>query len=243
MVNDMETRREFIKLTMRSLAGLGFLLGSSFSGVRRVWAKTKKVILPRGTQRESLVNNNPADLDARNLEVTPLKDFGTMGLTDHEVNLDTWRLEVTGHLKKPLSQDYSQITGLPSIERNVLLICPGFFANHGTWKGISIKELLRMAEAEVGVTHVTIRGPKGPYEKVMRYPIEDVLSDKVFLAYRVNGEDLPRKHGFPLRVVAEDYYGHDWVKCVYEVTAEKIDRGTKTNQSQHTNWVRHRALS
>jgi len=54
-----------------------------------ILAKTKKVILPRGTKRESLVNKNPADLDASNLEVTPLKDFGTMGLTDHGV-LGPW---------------------------------------------------------------------------------------------------------------------------------------------------------
>jgi sulfoxide reductase catalytic subunit YedY len=53
--------------------------------------------------------------------------------------------------------------------------------------------------------------------------MEDILSDKVFLAFGVNGEDLPRKHGFPLRVVAEDYYGYDWVKYVYRVTAERIE--------------------
>ena len=145
-----------------------------------------------------------------------------MGLTDHGVNLDTWRLEVTGHVKKPLSLNYSQLIDLPSIERKVLLICPGFFANHGTWKGISIKELLRRAEVKGGVTHVTIRGPNGPHEKVVRYPIEDVLIDKVFLTYGINGEGLPRKHGFPLRVVAEDYYGYDWVKYIYKVTAETI---------------------
>lgn len=220
---DMETRRQFIKLATRSLAALGLLLGSSYSGVRWAWAKTKKVILPKGTKRGNLVNKNPADLDASNLEVTPLKDFGTMGLTDHEVNLDTWRLEVTGHVKKPSSLHRSQLIGLPSIERNVLLICPGFFANHGTWKGISIKELLRRVEAKDGVTHVAIGGPKGPYEKAVRYPMEDVLSDKVFLAFGVNGEGLPRKHGFPLRVVAEDYYGYDWVKYVYRVTAERIE--------------------
>ncbi len=219
----METRRQFIKLTTKGLAAIGLLLDSSYSGVQWAWARTKKVILPKGTKRENLVNKNPADLDASNLEVTPLKDFGTMGLTDHEVNLDTWRLEVTGHVRKPSNLHRSQIIGLPSIERNVLLICPGFFANHGTWKGISIKELLRRVGAKDGVTHVTIGGPKGPYEKAVRYPMEDILSDKVFLAFGVNGEDLPRKHGFPLRVVAEDYYGYDWVKYVYRVTAERIE--------------------
>jgi sulfoxide reductase catalytic subunit YedY len=211
-----------MKVAMRGLAGLGLLLNSPFWGVRWVWAKTKKVILPRETNRESLVRRNPAELDARNLEVTPLGDFGTMGLTDHGVNLDTWRLEVAGHVRRPLSLNYSHIRALPSIERNVLLICPGFFANHGTWKGVSIHELLQRADVEDGVTHITIRGPHGPYEKVVRYPIEDILSDKVFLAYGVNGEDLPREHGFPLRLVAEDSYGYDWVKYADSITADKI---------------------
>lgn len=208
---------------MRSIFGLALLSSSLSSGVRWGWAKIKKVILPKGTKRESLIGRNPAELDTRNLDVTPLEDFGTMGLTDYAANLDTWRLEVTGHVKEPLSLNYSQLIGLPSIERKVLLICPGFFANHGTWKGISIKELLRRAEVKGGVTHITIRGPKGPYAKVVRYPIEDILADKVFLTYAVNGKVLPQKHGFPLRVVAEDYYGYDWVKYVDRVTAERSE--------------------
>ena len=87
---------------------------------------------------------------------------------------------------------------------------------------ISIKELLRRAEAKDGVTHVTIRGPRGPYEKSVRYPMKDVVANKVFLAYKINGKDLPQKHGFPVRVVAEDYYGYDWVKYVDRITADKI---------------------
>jgi sulfoxide reductase catalytic subunit YedY len=205
---------------MGSLVSLAFLCTTPISGVRWVWARTKKFLLPSGTKRESLIGRDPAELDARNMEVTPLRDFGTMGLTDHKVNLETWRLQVRGHVKKPLSLSYSQIKGLPSIERNVLLICPGFFANHGTWKGISIGELLRRAGVRDGVTHVTIRGPHGPSEKAVKYPIGDILSDKVFLAYGVNGEYLPRRHGFPLRVVAEDYYGYDWVKYAEGITAE-----------------------
>ncbi len=48
--------------------------------------------------------------------------------------------------------------------------------------------------------------------------MEDVISNRVFLAYQVNGEVLPRRHGFPLRVVAEGYYGYDWVKYVRKIT-------------------------
>ena len=52
------------------------------------------------------------------------------------------------------------------------------------------------------------------------FPAEDVLSNKVFLAYGVNGETLPKKHGFPLRIVAKDYCGFNWLKYVYKVKLE-----------------------
>ncbi|HHP7236161.1 MAG TPA: molybdopterin-dependent oxidoreductase [Desulfobacterales bacterium] len=44
-------------------------------------------------------------------------------------------------------------------------------------------------------------------------------SDQVFLDYEVNGVPLPQKHGFPLRLVAEDHYGARWVKSVDRITA------------------------
>jgi len=33
-------------------------------------------------------------------------------------------------------------------------------------------------------------------------------------------KELPPKHGAPLRVVAEDYYGSDWVKYVDRISVE-----------------------
>jgi len=187
-----------------------------------VIAETGKIILPKGTARESLIDKNPAELDAGNLEVTPIENFGTMGLTDHAVSIEKWVLEVDGHVKKPLRLTYEEIKRLPSVERNVLMICPGFFANHGNWKGFSLGALLKRTQAEDGITHVTVRGPDGKYANSQRYPLEDVLSNKVFLAYAVNGKPIPQRHGFPLRAVAEGYYGYDWVKYVYKVTVEKI---------------------
>jgi DMSO/TMAO reductase YedYZ molybdopterin-dependent catalytic subunit len=217
----MHTRRQFLR---KMANAVGFMAAISLpvtSKLTTVWGNMQRIILPKGTKRESLVDENPAHLDARNLEITPLSEFGTMGLTDHAVEVKSWRLEIKGHVKNPLTLAYQQITALPQIERNVLLVCPGFFVNHGHWKGISIKELLKLAQAEEGITRVTIRGPRPPNEHMQAFPIGDVLSDKVFLAYEVNSEPLPEKHGFPLRVVAEGYYGFDWIKYVYSVTAEK----------------------
>ena len=219
----MKTRRQFIKLTIKLLTGLGLLFSSVGSGLRKAYAQTKRILLPKGTALSTLTNKNPADLDTRNLELLPLQEFRTMGLTDHEVDLNTWRLEIGGHVTVASKLTYEQILELPSIERNVLLICPGVFSNHGRWKGISLMTLLDLARMKPGTTHVTAYGPQGPYEKVERFTIDDIRSDKVFLAYAVNGEALPQKHGYPLRIVAEDYYGANWVKYVYKIEAFRVD--------------------
>jgi sulfoxide reductase catalytic subunit YedY len=207
----MYNRRQFIKLMMGLFVGMGLLFNTLARGVQIVFAKVKKIILPKGTRMDTLVGKNPANLDTRNLDLTP----------DHDVHLKKWQLEIDGQVRRSLRLTYNQIVEMPSIERNVLLICPGVFAYHARWKGISVAKILERAGLNSGVTDVTFSGPDGRYEKSERFPIADILSDKVFLAYSVNDSVLPKKHGFPLRVVAEDYYGGDWVKYVYRVTAIK----------------------
>jgi DMSO/TMAO reductase YedYZ molybdopterin-dependent catalytic subunit len=216
----MHNRRQFIKVIMGFIGGIGLVFGPVVNGVRVVFAKTKKIVLPRGTRMDILTNKNPADLDTRNLDLTPVEAFETMGLHDYQVNLKDWRLEITGQVRRSLRLTYRELLEMPSIEKNVLLICPGVFAYHPHWKGISVGKLLGMAQMVPGLTHVQFSGPEGTNEKTEKFPIEDILSDKVFLAYSVNDRILPKKHGFPLRVVAQDYYGGDWVKYVYKITAK-----------------------
>jgi sulfoxide reductase catalytic subunit YedY len=217
----VKTRRQFINLILGFLSGMGLLLSPIANGIRVVFAKAKKIILPKGTRMNSLVGKHPANLDTRNLDLTPVQAFGTMGLSDYDLDLNKWRLEIVGQVQHSLKFTYDQIVGMPSIEKNVLLICPGVFAYHARWKGISVARLLEKAGVDPGVTDIRFSGPNRGYEKTARFPIADILSDKVFLAYGVNGSVLPQKHGFPLRVVAEDYYGSDWVKYAYKITASK----------------------
>jgi len=212
----MTTRRTFLHLILGTSVG-AVLLGPILVAARWAWAAGKKV-LAKGTKRDSLIHEDPAALDTTQLDITPLEDFGTMGPTDEVVALDTWRLDVSGQVKRPVRLTYAELTALPPVERNVLLICPGVFANHGRWKGVSMRALLGQAEPDGTAGLLLVEGRNG---KTARYPLTDILSEKVFLAYQVNGKDLPQKHGFPLRVVAEGYYGYDWVKYVEKISVER----------------------
>ncbi len=157
---------------------------------------------------------NPAEIDNRNLEIDPLHQFGTMGPTDVAIELKAYRLKVTGKVMHPLSLSYEQILKYPSLTETVLLICPGFFSNNGRWTGVNLTSLVQEAQVKKEAQYIDINGVHG---KGVRIPIKKLNQKKIFLAYRVNGETLPQKHGFPLRLVYEDAYGYDWVKYVDEI--------------------------
>lgn len=221
----MPTRRQFIGRLIKILTATGLGLAAMGGRIKIVFADIKRRVLGKHTDLNQLVNENPAELDAGQLPVTPREKFETMGLSDHDVSVADWRLAVTGAVKSPLNLEYKEVLQLPAVERNVLLICPGFFAYNGRWKGISIRHLIERAQTALkDATHLVVSGPSGSYEKTERFEISSLESDKLFLAYAVNGDPLPLEHGYPLRLVAEDHYGGRWVKYVDRIEVQKIEK-------------------
>ena len=141
----MTTRRQLLKYLFRMFFWIGTSIGLGLFSSSRLWAKIKKHILPKNTDLSLLRNKNPQYLDTRNLEIMPLEAFQTMGDKDAPFEAETWRLEVTGAVRANLALTYAEILSLPSTEKEVLLVCPGVFVNHGRWKGIAIKNLLERA--------------------------------------------------------------------------------------------------
>jgi DMSO/TMAO reductase YedYZ molybdopterin-dependent catalytic subunit len=195
---------------------LGSFIFSFFSMLKFVsnlWGKAKE-LLPRGFPKSRMISMNPADIDNRYLGIDPLDQFGTMGTTDISLDMNTYRLKTSGEVKRPLLLAYDQILKYPSVTENVLLICPGFFANNGCWTGVHLRVLLQDAQIKKGAKYINVKGGNG---KTVKISTKDIFQKKIFLAYRVNDQPLPQKHGFPLRLVFEDAYGSDWVKFVDEI--------------------------
>jgi DMSO/TMAO reductase YedYZ molybdopterin-dependent catalytic subunit len=209
----MWTRRAFLGKSLWVTFGGFSLISTLWKFVSISWAKTKQ-LLPKGFSKNQIKDMNPAEIDNQDLEIDPLDQFGTMGPTDVAFDLKTYRLKVTGKVKRSLSLSYDQILMYPSSTEMVLLICPGFFSNNGRWTGVNLKSLLQEAQIKKEAQYIDINGA---YGKGVRIPLKTINQKRIFLAYRVNGEKLPQKHGFPLRLVYEDAYGYDWVKYVDEV--------------------------
>ena len=214
----MFNRRQIIKLFV-FCGGLALtFFNSSINGIGLLFAAAKRRLLHKGTPMSELMHDDPAKIDTRNLETTPIDEFDVMGETDFSVNLDEWRLEISGAVKRPASFTYQELLNRPAIERNVLLICSGFFAYNGLWKGFSVADLLRELGYDPKARRVKFSGSAGFRRKNLRYDMEEVMSDKVFIAYAVNGQPLPQRHGFPLRLVADDHLGRRCVKYINQVT-------------------------
>jgi DMSO/TMAO reductase YedYZ molybdopterin-dependent catalytic subunit len=202
----MWTRRKFLTVSI--------LIPPFFTKfVSNLWAQAKK-ILPKGFKKEELKNMNPAEIDSSNLAVDPLNKFGTMGPTEVAIDIKTYQLKLRGAVDHSISLTYEQILKYPPVTETVLLICPGFFSNNGRWTGVSFKVLLQEAKVKKEAKYIDV---KGAYEKVVRITLNELDKKRIFLAYHVNGETLPQKHGYPLRLVYEDAYGYDWVKYVEEI--------------------------
>jgi len=213
----MRTRREVLK---KILMSLGLIGGFRLTGTGCLLAAYERKILPPGTRATLLFNKHPADLDIRHLAVSSINVFGTMGQSLFNVNADSWRLEISGAVLRPLTLSYRDILNWSSFQRKVLLICPGEFSYLGNWKCLSLIDLLRAAGLKSGAGEIEVHGPTDLWEKIERFHLEEVAENKIILAYGVNGQPLPERQGFPLRLVADDHCGDEWVKCVVKIIVQ-----------------------
>ncbi len=213
----MQTRRQIIKAISLFVIGIPVFFTNLGMCIDIAWAKAKRILLPKSTPMEQLISKNPAKLDTRLLETTPMGEFDVMGQDIYDVDIENWRLTLTGDVTHPLTLNYEEILGLDTQERNVLLVCPGFFAYNAFWKGVSMPDLIQAAGLKSGSTHVKFSGPEGIQRKTKKFSIQEVMTNKVFIAYQVNGKPLPMRHGFPVRLIAEDHYGGKWVKYVNRI--------------------------
>jgi DMSO/TMAO reductase YedYZ molybdopterin-dependent catalytic subunit len=213
----MPDRRQVLKQLWRFWSAAVILTGIDLVRAQKLLAKAKKRVLPAGTDLQSLRNADPKYLDPHQLSIMPLERFRTMGEVKASFDPQRWRLTIDGKVARPLSLTYTALRKRPALTRDVLLICPGVFVNYGRWKGTSLGDLLKEAGMEKEAQAVVFHTDTGAHQRTERFDIAEVTTDRVFLAYGVNGQDLPEKHGYPLRVVAEGRYGATWAKYVNRV--------------------------
>jgi DMSO/TMAO reductase YedYZ molybdopterin-dependent catalytic subunit len=139
------------------------------------------------------------------------------------VDIDTYRLEVTGLVQTPQSLTYQEVLRLPIIKRAVTLHCVEGWDEHLLFEGVRLSDLLAMANPRKGVRTVIFYAADG-YSSSLSY--DDSIRLDVMLASKINGRVLDAKRGFPFQLVAESKYGYKWVKWVTRIElSENLYKG------------------
>jgi DMSO/TMAO reductase YedYZ molybdopterin-dependent catalytic subunit len=133
------------------------------------------------------------------------------------IDLDGYRLPVTGKVDRALELTYEEIRCLPKVEASPVLVCPGFFEDEATWAGTPIAEVLALAGVQPEAQRLELVSADG-YTTLLS--LDRALDRANFLAYEWDGEPLPRLHGFPLRVVIPDAQGNQWTKWLVEIRVQ-----------------------
>ena len=96
------------------------------------------------------------------------------------------------------------------------------------WGGVLLRDVLKFAGVDVddvddghGIEHVHMYPLDPPYDASI--PVEKATSTRgdVLLAYEMNGEELPREHGYPLRSVVPGHIGARQVKWLTKIVTSE----------------------
>jgi DMSO/TMAO reductase YedYZ molybdopterin-dependent catalytic subunit len=128
------------------------------------------------------------------------------------IDVDAWRLTVSGAVARPIKLSYLDIAALPRRDASVVLDCTGGWWSEQVWSGVSLVDLLArsgMSEAATRVEVISVTGHRWTFDRSE--------AERAILATHVGGEPLSAGHGYPLRLVAPSLRGFLWIKWVGEV--------------------------
>jgi len=164
--------------------------------------------------------------------------------TDHypdpEIDMSTYKLEITGAVRNSLSYTLDDIKAMPKKDIAFTLECSGNRGIRGfrggvynaKWTGTPLADILQKAGMlDSGIEVVFFGHDEG--EEVMRplrgkevtvkqnfarsLTIDQAMDPDILIAYNVNDQTLPPGHGYPLRLIVPGWYGISQVKWLKRI--------------------------
>ena len=130
------------------------------------------------------------------------------------VDMEIYRLEVTGLVDRPRSLTYEEVLALPSHSKVITLHCVEGWSVKVLWEGVMISDILAQAGLKMGGNTIIFHSYDGYTTSL---PLAFIEDNDILLAYKMNGVVLPPERGFPFQVAAESKLGYKWAKWVTEI--------------------------
>jgi DMSO/TMAO reductase YedYZ molybdopterin-dependent catalytic subunit len=156
---------------------------------------------------------------------------------DPVIHPDDWRLVVDGEVERPFQLDYSALTKLPTVEVIKTLECISNLVDKcelapfgcdlistARWKGVRLADVLGLVGGvKPGATFLATISAD---EYTTAIPLDVAMSPDTLLVFEMNGQVLPREHGYPARLLIPGRYGMKsakWVVVLRPMRREFVD--------------------
>ena len=165
---------------------------------------------------------------------------------DPIIDARTWSLRIDGEVMHPIELDYTSLRRLPAVELTRTLECISNFAakcemapfgcdliSTARWRGVRVSSILELAGGIKPET--SFLAVVGADEYTSAVPLEAALDPNTLLVFEMNGEVLPREHGYPARLLVPGRYGMKnakWVIGLRPVAREFVDWYGQRNWSK-----------
>ena len=174
------------------------------------------------------------------------------------VDVSSWRLSVEGDaVGDPLELSYADLLNMRGVTLVSYLECAGnhraMFAlvngrqaegtqwergavGNAEWTGVRMRDVLELAGVTGDAESVLLVGldensPEGGFRRAM--PVSKAMHPDTLLAYGMNGETLPRDHGYPLRAVVPGWVGSSWIKWLARIEVSSERHWTRNNTGSY----------
>jgi DMSO/TMAO reductase YedYZ molybdopterin-dependent catalytic subunit len=184
----------------------------------------------------------PRGLDDKVAGITPLRtsnaDFYRVDtrLTLPIVDASSWSLTVDGDVGNQQSWSFEDLLAMPLIERDITLTCVsndigGPYVGGARWLGVRLTDLLDRAGVGTHSDQILSTDVDG---MTISTPLALATDGRdAMIAVAMNGDPLPREHGFPARMVVPGLYG-------FISACKWITRMTLTTYDDDTAYWTHR---
>ena len=145
--------------------------------------------------------------------ITPNQDFYRIdtALSLPRIDIKTWKLNIGGMVKTPLTLSYQDLLARPMVERTITICCVsnevgGPYIGNAVWQGVLIADLLIEAGVDPRAEQIFGTSADG---WTCGFPIGAAVDGRdAMIAIGMNGTALPLEHGYPARVIIPGLYGY-----------------------------------
>ncbi|WP_461832707.1 sulfite oxidase-like oxidoreductase [Aquifex sp.] len=134
-------------------------------------------------------------------------------------DMENYRFKVWGEVENPIELTYEELLKLPSAEVVADFHCvTRWSVPEIVWEGVLTKDLLEIVKPKPTAQYVLVHCLEGYTTNV---PVEYLKKEDSILAYKMFGKPLPKRHGYPLRLVIPQLYA--WKSAKYVWGLEFLD--------------------